>query len=156
MQTHNNTGLFRKGLTLSETTNFSLPSSKSLQITISNFIEMVVSSPKRSKTLWHKGKLLIMNNFSFCHSVLNRFLLQIRENKALFRKGLATTLHPFSQKKAYTFIKPFPNKLCVKKGLQFKSFEKLGKREIARNERFLFFPQYFLPFLQTFCHFHQI
>ena len=108
MQTHNNTGLFRKGLTLSETTNFSLPSSKSLQITISNFIEMVVSSPKRSKTLWHKGKLLIMNNFSFCHSVLNRFLLQIHENKALFRKELSNYITSLFTEKGLYIYQTFP------------------------------------------------
>ena len=32
----------------------------------------------------------------------------------------------------------------------------MGKREIARNKQFLLFPQYFLPFWKTFCHFHQI
>ena len=31
-----------------------------------------------------------------------------------------------------------------------------GKGEIARNEQFLLFPQYFLPILGAFCHFHQI
>ena len=30
------------------------------------------------------------------------------------------------------------------------------KGEIARNKQFLLFPQCFLPFLKTFCHFHQI
>ena len=32
----------------------------------------------------------------------------------------------------------------------------MGKGEIARNEQFLLFPQCFLPFWRTFCHFHQI
>ena len=32
----------------------------------------------------------------------------------------------------------------------------VGKGEIARNEQFFFFPQYFLPFWRTFCHFHQV
>ena len=32
----------------------------------------------------------------------------------------------------------------------------VGKREIAHNEQFLFFPQCFLPIWKTFCYFHQI
>ena len=32
----------------------------------------------------------------------------------------------------------------------------VGKEEIARNEQFLLFPQCFLPFWRTFCHFHLI
>ena len=40
---------------------------------------------------------------------------------------------------------------------QYKSFENtVGKGEIARNEQFLLFPQCFLAFWRTFCHFHQI
>ena len=31
----------------------------------------------------------------------------------------------------------------------------VGKGEIARNEQFLLFPQCFLPFWRTSCHFHQ-
>ena len=30
----------------------------------------------------------------------------------------------------------------------------VGKGEIARNEQFLLFPQCFLPFWRTFCHFY--
>ena len=37
-----------------------------------------------------------------------------------------------------------------------KPFENTGKKEIARNEQFLLFPQCFLPIWITFCHFHQI
>ena len=38
--------------------------------------------------------------------------------------------------------------------LQYKSFENtVGKGEIARNEQFLLFPQFFLPFRRTFRHF---
>ena len=40
---------------------------------------------------------------------------------------------------------------------QYKSFENTeGKGEIARHEQFLLFPQCFLSFKITFCHFHQI
>ena len=38
-----------------------------------------------------------------------------------------------------------------------KPFENtVGKKEIARNEQFLLFPQYFLPVWVTFFHFHEI
>ena len=38
-----------------------------------------------------------------------------------------------------------------------KPFENIvEKREIARNEQFLLFPQCFLPVWITFCHFRQI
>ena len=41
--------------------------------------------------------------------------------------------------------------------LQYKSFENIvGKGEIACYEKLLLFSQCFLPFLRTFCHFHQI
>ena len=37
------------------------------------------------------------------------------------------------------------------------AFENIvGKEEIARNEQFLLFPQYFLPVWITFFHFRQI
>ena len=32
----------------------------------------------------------------------------------------------------------------------------LGKIEIAHTEKFLLFPECFLPIWETFCHFHQI
>ena len=39
--------------------------------------------------------------------------------------------------------------------LHYKSFENtVGKGEIACNEQILLFPQCFLPFWRTFCHFH--
>ena len=40
-------------------------------------------------------------------------------------------------------------KVCRKK-------KTVGKGEIARDERFLLFPQCFLPIRRTFCHFHPI
>ena len=39
----------------------------------------------------------------------------------------------------------------------YESFENtVGKGEIACNKQFLLFPQCFLSFWKTFCHFHQI
>ena len=41
--------------------------------------------------------------------------------------------------------------------LENKCFENtVGKGEIARNEQFLLFPQFFLPVWRTFCYFLQI
>ena len=41
--------------------------------------------------------------------------------------------------------------------LQYKSFENtVGKGEIACNKQFFCFPQYFLAFWNTFCHFHEV
>ena len=41
--------------------------------------------------------------------------------------------------------------------LQYKPFENtVGKREIARDEQFLLFPQCFLPVWRTFSHLYQI
>ena len=38
----------------------------------------------------------------------------------------------------------------------FKKKKNIVRRDIARNEQFLLFPQRFLPFWRTFHHFHQI
>ena len=37
---------------------------------------------------WEKGKLLIMSNFYFSHSIFNRLELQTHKNQGLFGKGL--------------------------------------------------------------------
>ena len=49
---------------------------------------MSESSQNGQKTLWDKEKLLIMSNFSFCHCVFERRVLQTRKNQGLFGKGL--------------------------------------------------------------------
>ena len=52
---------------------------------------------------------------------------------------------------------PFPRQSLVFTCLQYKSFENtVGKREIARNEQFRLFPQCFLSFWRTFCHFQKL
>ena len=54
-------------------------------------------------------------------------------------------------------LHPFPNKPWFLRVCNTSVFENsVGKGEIARNEQFLLFPQSFLPFWRTFCHFHQI
>ena len=40
------------------------------------------------KTLGEKEKVLVTSNFSFCHSVFKRLVLQTRKNQGLFGKGL--------------------------------------------------------------------
>ena len=60
------------------------------------------------------------------------------------------------------FVLQFPLTLSQKKLLFLvvcgnNSFENTeGKGEIARNEQFLLFPQFFLPFLRTLFYFHRI
>ena len=44
------------------------------------------------KTLWEQEKLLVTSNFSFSHSVFERFALQTRKNQGLFGKGLKANL----------------------------------------------------------------
>ena len=63
---------------------------KSLNATIPSFMKMAESSPKGSKTLWEKEKLLVTSNFSFFYSVFKRLGLQTCKNKGLFGKGLTT------------------------------------------------------------------
>ena len=55
-----------------------------------------------------------------------------------------------------SFYQPFPKQAPIFTFLQYKSFENtVGKGEIAHNEQFLLFPQYFQP-IGELCHFHQI
>ena len=50
-----------------------------------------------------------------------------------------------------------PKQALVFKCLQYKSFENtVGKGQIAHSQQFLLFPQYFLPFFESFSHFHQV
>ena len=49
---------------------------------------MMESSPKGSKTLREKEKLLDTSNFSFSLSVFKRLVLHTHKNKGLFGKGL--------------------------------------------------------------------
>ena len=54
-------------------------------------------------------------------------------------------------------INPLPNKPLVSHVCSTNLLKTLwGKREIARNEQFLLFPQCFLPFWETSRHFHQV
>ena len=52
---------------------------------------------------------------------------------------------------------PFPKQALHFTCPQYMSFENsVSKGEIACDEQFLLYPQYFLPFWRNFCHFHQI
>ena len=77
----------------------------------------------------------------FFHSVFKRLILQTSKNQGLFGKGLthSHTMTPFDA----------PGKQAFRKHCG-------EKREIARNEQFLLFPQCFLPVWITFFHFCQI
>ena len=82
--------------------------------------------------------MLVISTFSFSYNIFNP-----PEDKKFLS--------------AYVLFKPFPKQALVFTCLQYKSFENtVGKGEIARNEQFLLFPQCFLPFWGTVCHFHQI
>ena len=58
------------------------------EMTILTFIKMAENSPNKNKTLREKEKLLVSSNFSFSHSVFQRFVLQTLRNQGLFGKGL--------------------------------------------------------------------
>ena len=52
---------------------------------------MAESSPKGSKKLGEKDKLLFTNIFSFSFGVFKRLVLETRKNKSLFGNGLKHT-----------------------------------------------------------------
>ena len=81
-------------LTVSQTSNFRLFQTETLQTTISTLMKMAESS---LKTPWEKEKLLIKSNFSFPHSVFKRLFLHTCKNQGLFGKGLthSHTMTPF-------------------------------------------------------------
>ena len=56
--------------------------------------------------------------------------------------------------KSWNVSSPFPKQALAFMGLQYKSLKTLGKGEIAHNEQFLLFPQFFLPTWRTFCQSH--
>ena len=62
-------------LILSQTTSFRLLQTKNLLMTILNLMKIAESSPKGSKTLWEKEKLLVTSNFSFFRSVFKGLVL---------------------------------------------------------------------------------
>ena len=108
----------------------------------------------RCKTLWEKEKMLVTSIFSLSYNIFKRFLFQDFQKPALCGKGL-NCVH--SVVKWGLHLYPFPKQALVFMCLQYKSFENtVGKGEIARNEQFLLFPQFFPPFWNTFCQFHQI
>ena len=60
----------------------------------------------------------------------------------------------FNYHSIYNRLKAFPKQALVFTCLQYKSFENnVGKAEIANNEQFLLFPQYFLQFSEKFLPF---
>ena len=68
---------------------------------------MAESFPNGQKTLWEKEKLLVMNNFSFSHSVFKRLVLQTCKNQGLCGKVLSLyTIPTFSTPKERVFSSP--------------------------------------------------
>ena len=92
------------------------------------------------------GEIAHFEQFVLSHSVFRRLALHTRKNQGLFGKGLRNI-----------FVYPFPKQGLVFTCLKYMSFESsVGKREIARNEQFLLFPQCFLSIWRNFFLFHQI
>ena len=104
-------------------------------------------------------------------SFLNFKITMLRLCSALPMENHTLPLQKAEKKKVFTaFIpslmscteplllhQPFPKQALVFTCLQYKSFENTaGKGEIARYEQFLLFPQCFLPFKRTSCHFYKI
>ena len=98
-----------------------------------NMAQMMISVFDRVRILWEKDK---------CLQNIFKILLQLYESPGLCGKGL----------------KPFTPQILILTYQQQAAFENIvGKGEIARNERFLLFPQCFLlnkiivsPFVHIF------
>ena len=77
-------------------------------------------------------------------------------SKTLYHRA---TLDPLVQIESINFadgFTPLPKQALAFKCLLYKSYENtVGKGEIARNEQFLLFPQFFSTLWRTFSHFHQ-
>ena len=95
----------------------------------------------RAGNIVEKEKMLVTSIFFFSHIVFKRLNFQDCKKSGLYGNE----------------FNPFPTQRHPLMPLGNKPFENtMGKGEIARNEQFLVFPQCFLPFKITFCHFHQI
>ena len=111
-------------------------------------------SSKGWRTMWEKGKLFVISNFSFFNSVFKRLLLQTRINKGLLGKGLRymycnVVSLPFPKRQILdsSKLKEFADdnfKFVENSGKSSKRIEiTLGKGEMARDEPFLLFPKCF-------------
>ena len=69
----------------------------------------------------------------------------MRQNEYPWSKGLTRV----------SLFNPFQNKPWFLRVSGTSLLKKAGKREIARNEQFLLFPQCFLCIFRPVCHFHQ-
>ena len=101
---------------------------------------MIISVFDREENIVGKGEIACTSNFSFSHNVFKRLLSQRRQKVSLCGNGL--TLSQTSPGFYMFAVQVLLNTV--------------GKREIARDEQFLLFPQCFLPFWRTFYHVHRI
>ena len=88
LQTSKNKGLFGKGLTLSQMTNFRLFQTERVCRR-----QFKLDKNGRQFSRWientaGKGEIVVTSNFSFSHRVFKRLLLQTCKNQGLFGKGL--------------------------------------------------------------------
>ena len=104
MQTRKNQGLFGKGLTLSQTTNFRLFQTERAcrrQFKIWWKWQRVIHMDGKH---WEKEKLLITSNFFFSHSVFRRLVLWTCKNQGLFGKGLTCVFIIMCSKASESFV----------------------------------------------------
>ena len=77
-----------------------------------------------------------------------------RNHNFSYNEFVVCTCFQFGQGQDFVLRYHFPKQALVFSCLPYKSFENtLGKGEIACNEHFLLFLQYFLPVWRTYCHF---
>ena len=129
------------------------------------------------KKLWKKEKMLVTSIFSFSHNVFEpvkdkllslgphlKCHLSFSHNVFEPVKDILVIRAIFEMLSADTFNLDQCQILFFGKDLTlpqtspgfYVSFENtVGKGEIARNTEFLLFPQRFLHFWRTFCHFKQ-
>ena len=94
LQTCKNQGLFGKGLTLSQMTNFRLFQTQSLQTTILNLMKIAESSLKRVENTVGKGEMAHYEQFLLSRCVFKKLILQTRKNRGFFGKRLRA-ISPF-------------------------------------------------------------
>ena len=96
-------------------------------------------------------------SFSTNTSSIQRRILTVKKMKKVALSIFFLHLSYYFQKQTDSSISLTLSQTSPGFYVQYKPFENtVGKGEIAHNEQFLLFPQFFLPIWKTFCHFHQL
>ena len=95
---------------------WALPNQQQVKIWCQKYLQMGYNYLIEEKTLWEKGKLLIMSNFLFSHNVFKGCLLLMRQNEYLWSRGLSDHKETPSSKHngklrkySYPEFSPFPD-----------------------------------------------